>query len=100
MLQQRTHTPRAARRSAASSVSGRLLNVVDPDGQRGLQVSTADLIGPDLTLCHAIVHFALTLSVSGLLVPSAAMPQETNVVIFIDAVDDAISEISWTLMTI
>jgi RES domain-containing protein len=81
------------------SVSGRLLNVVDPDGQRGLQVSTADLIGPDLTLCHALVHFALSLSVSGLLVPSSAMPQETNVVVFFDDIDDVISEISWTLMT-
>ncbi len=82
------------------SVSGRLLNVVDPDGQQGLQVSIGDLISPDLTLCHAIANFALSLSVSGLLVPSAAMPRETNLVIFFDSIDETVSEISWTLMTI
>jgi len=66
--------------------SGRVLNVVDEDGQRRLQVTKDELVDDDVELCNEIARFARSLGVDGILVPSAARLGATNLVVIYESV--------------
>jgi RES domain-containing protein len=66
--------------------SGRALDIADENGQSGLRLVRDDLIADDVELCRDIARLARSLGVDGIICPSAARLEGTNLIVLHESV--------------
>jgi RES domain-containing protein len=79
-------------------VKAALLDAYTREGLLRLGLRHDDLTAPDNTKCLELADVAREIGCAGLIVPSAAVPAATNIVIWREAVPDAVDVISWTIV--
>jgi hypothetical protein len=80
--------------------SGKALSVSTQDDCQRLHIVKDDLVSDDYSLCHALSQYARTLAVDALLVPSAAVADGVNIVVFREAVSNTVTEHKWEIIRI
>lgn len=77
------------RRAGRVRVAGlRVLDLTDPGVRAVLGVEEEDLVADDYGVCQGLADAARAADLDGLLVPSAGLPGERTLAVFITAVDD------------
>jgi RES domain-containing protein len=96
---ERRHVPVARFRLTTVRIKGVLLDAFAPEGLSALGLRRGDLTKRDNSICLAVADIARGAGCSGLLVPSAQVTDQANVVIWREAVAQVVRVLNVRIMT-
>jgi RES domain-containing protein len=98
-LERRAGVPVAHFRLTLARVKATLLDAHSREALMRLGLRRDDLVQPDNSICLELADVGRAAGCDGLLVPSVAVDGEVVVVIWREAVPDAVSIVSWTIVS-
>jgi hypothetical protein len=98
-LERRAGVPIARFRISVIRVRAVLLDAHTAAGLLSLGLRRGDLVEEDNTICLELADLARDSGCGGLIAPSVVAEEEASIVIWREAVSDAVSVISWTILT-
>ena len=99
-LERRGAGPLSHFRLTTVQIKGLLLDAFAAEGLLRLGLQRADLVERDNSACLALADYGRRVGCNGLIVPSAKIPGEANVVIWREAATEVVRIINWRIVTV
>jgi RES domain-containing protein len=97
-IERHASAPIADARLTLAHIKATVIDAYSPSGLSALRLTRHDLTLADNRACLELARLAREIGAPGLLVPSAAVPAEANIVIWRDDVGLAVRVIRWTIL--